>query len=54
MTVQYMYSSCEYDTDSILPFKNRIIDWWRRADDNYEAIEIFEIKEDKWIDNKSL
>ena len=35
----------EYDTtDSILPFKNRVIDWWRRADDNYEAIEIFEIK----------
>ena len=35
----------EYDnTDSILPLKNRIIDWWRRADDNYEAIEIFEIK----------
>ena len=24
----------EYDnTDSILPFKNRVIDWWRRADD---------------------
>jgi len=35
----------EYDnTDSILPLKNRIIDWWRRADDNYESIEIFEIK----------
>ena len=35
----------EYDTtDSILPFKNRVIDWWRRADDNYEAIEIYEIK----------
>ena len=35
----------EYDnTDSIFPFKNRVIDWWRKADDNYEAIEIFEIK----------
>ena len=35
----------EYDnTDSILPLKNRVIDWWRRADDNYEAIEIYEIK----------
>lgn len=46
----------EYDnTDSILPLKNRIIDWWRRADDNYEAIEIFEIKDrHKWIDNQKL
>lgn len=46
----------EYDnTDSILPFKNRIIDWWRRADDNYEAIEIFEIKDrHNWIDNQKL
>ena len=46
----------EYDnTDSILPLKNRIIDWWRRADDNYEAIEIYEIKDrHKWIDNQKL
>lgn len=46
----------EYDnTDSIFPFKNRVIDWWRRADDNYEAIEIFEIKDrHKWIDNQKL
>ena len=46
----------EYDnTDSILPFKNRVIDWWRRADDNYETIEIFEIKDrHKWIDNQKL
>ena len=43
------------NTDSILPFKNRVIDWWRRADDNYEAIEIFEIKDrHKWIDNQKL
>ena len=46
----------EYDnTDSILPFKNRVIDWWRRADDNYEAIEIYEIKDrHKWIDKQKL
>ena len=46
----------EYDnTDSILPFKNRVIDWWRRADDNYEAIEIYEIKDrHKWIDEQKL
>ena len=46
----------EYDnTDSILPLKNRIIDWWRRADDNYEAIEIFEIKDrHKWIDKQKI
>ena len=46
----------EYDnTDSIFPFKNRVIDWWRRADDNYEAIEIYEIKDrHKWIDNQKL
>ena len=46
----------EYDnTDSILPFKNRVIDWWRRADDNYEAIEIFEIKDrHKWIDKQKI
>ncbi len=46
----------EYDnTDSILPFKNRVIDWWRRADDNYEAIEIFEIKNrHKWIDEQKI
>ena len=44
----------EYDnTDSILPFKNRVIDWWRKADDNYEAIEIYEIKDrHKWIETK--
>ena len=46
----------EYDnTDSILPFKNRVIDWWRRADHNYEAIEIFEIKDrHKWIDKQKI
>ena len=46
----------EYDnTDSIFPFKNRVIDWWRRADDNYEAIEIYEIKDrHKWIDKQKL
>ena len=46
----------EYDnTDSILPLKNRIIDWWRRADDNYEAIEIFEIKNrSEWITKQKL
>ena len=43
------------NTDSILPFKNRVIDWWRRADDNYEAIEIYEIKDrHKWIDKQKL
>ena len=46
----------EYDnTDSILPFKNRVIDWWRRADDNYEAIEIFEIKDrSEWETRQKL
>ena len=57
----------EYNnTDSILPFKNRVIDWWRRTDNNYEglgknfivvdeAIEIYEIKDrHKWIDNQKL
>ena len=46
----------EYDnTDSILPLKNRIIDWWRRADDNYEAIEIFEIKDrSEWETRQKL
>ena len=46
----------EYDnTDSILPLKNRVIDWWRRADDNYEAIEIYEIKDrHKWIDKQKI
>ena len=36
----------EYDNTDVklFPFKNRVIDWWRRADDNYEAIEIYEIK----------
>jgi hypothetical protein len=36
----------EYDNTDVklFPFKKRVIDWWRRADDNYEAIEIFEIK----------
>ena len=36
----------EYDNTNVklFPFKNRVIDWWRRADDNYEAIEIYEIK----------
>ena len=57
----------EYDnTDSILPLKNRVIDWWRRADNNYEglgknfivveeALEIYEIKDrHKWIDKQKL
>ena len=46
----------EYDnTDSILPFKNRVIDWWRRADDNYETIEIFEIKDrSEWETRQKL
>ena len=46
----------EYDnTDSILPFKNRVIDWGRRADDNYEAIEIFEIKDrSEWETRQKL
>ena len=46
----------EYDnTDSIHPFKNRVIDWWRRADDNYEAIEIFEIKDrSEWETRQKL
>ena len=57
----------EYDnTDSILPLKNRVIDWWRRTDNNYEglgknfivvdeALEIYEIKDrHKWIDKQKL
>ena len=57
----------EYDnTDSILPLKNRIIDWWRRTDNNYEglgknfivvdeAIEIYEIKNrSEWITKQKL
>lgn len=46
----------EYDnTDSILPLKNRVIDWWRRTDDNYEAIEIYETKNrHKWIDKQKI
>ena len=46
----------EYDnTDSIFPFKNRVIDWWRRADDNYEAIEILEIKDrSEWETRQKL
>ena len=46
----------EYDnTDSIFPFKNRVIDWWRRAEDNYEAIEIFEIKDrSEWETKQKL
>ena len=47
----------EYDNTDVklFPFKNRVIDWWRRADDNYEAIEIFEIKDrHNWIDNQKL
>ncbi len=45
----------EYDnTDSILPLKNRVIDWWRRADDSsFEGVEIYEIKDrHKWIDKQ--
>ena len=47
----------EYDnTDSILPFKNRVIDWWRRADDSsFEGVEIYEIKDrHKWIDKQKI
>ena len=47
----------EYDNTDVklFPFKNRVIDWWRRADDNYEAIEIYEIKDrHKWIDKQKL
>ena len=44
----------EYDnTDSILPFKNRVIDWWLRIPS--ETIEIFEIKDrHKWIDKQKI
>ena len=47
----------EYDnTDSIFPFKNRVIDWWRRADDSsFEGVEIYEIKDrHKWIDKQKI
>ena len=47
----------EYDnTDSILPFKNRVIDWWRRADDSsFEGVEIYEIKDrHKFRSSRSL
>ena len=47
----------EYDTtDSILPLKNRVIDWWRRADDSsFEGVEIYEIKDrHKWIDKQKI
>ena len=47
----------EYDnTDSILPFKNRVIDWWRRVDDSsFEGVEIYEIKDrHKWIDKQKI
>ena len=44
----------EYDnTDSILPFKNRVIDWWLRIPS--ETVEIFEIKDrHKWIDKQKI
>ena len=47
----------EYDnTDSIFPFKNRVIDWWRRVDDSsFEGVEIYEIKDrHKWIDKQKI
>jgi len=47
----------EYDnTDSIFPFKNRVIDWWRRVDDSsFEGVEIYEIKDrHKWIDEQKI
>ena len=47
----------EYDnTDSILPLKNRVIDWWRRVDDSsFEGVEIYEIKDrHKWIDKQKI
>jgi len=47
----------EYDNTDVklFPFKKRVIDWWRRADDNYEAIEIYEIKDrHKWIDKQKI
>ena len=46
----------EYDnTDRIVPFKKIVTDWWRRADDNYEAIEIFEIKDrSEWETRQKL
>ena len=44
----------EYDnTDSIFPFKNRVIDWWLRIPS--ETVEIYEIKDrHKWIDKQKL
>ena len=44
----------EYDnTDSIFPFKNRVIDWWLRIPS--ETVEIFEIKDrHKWIDKQKI
>ena len=47
----------EYDnTDSILPLKNRVIDWWRRVDDSsFEGVKIYEIKDrHKWIDKQKI
>ena len=47
----------EYDnTDSILPLKNRVIDWWRRADDSsFEGVEIYETKNrHEWIDKQKF
>ena len=44
----------EYDnTDSIFPFKNRVIDWWLRIPS--ETVEIYEIKDrHKWIDKQKI
>lgn len=47
----------KYDnTDSILPFKNRVIDWWRKSDDNnFEGVEIYETKNrDKCVDKQKF
>ena len=47
----------EYDNTDVklFPFKKRVIDWWRRADDNYEAIEIYEIKDrSEWETKQKL
>ena len=46
----------EYDNTDVklFPFKNRVIDWWRRADDtSFENVKIYETKNrDKWIDKQ--
>ena len=48
----------EYDNTDVklFPFKNRVIDWWRRADDSsFEGVEIYEIKDrHKWIDKQKI